>query len=85
MPRVDRAWPETAEQLKPGDLVKKTFNSSASTAAEGMWVEVRSIHAWGIVGFLSNTPDETYVPQLEKGSIVAVNLHEILDWVRDHE
>ena len=84
MPRVDRVWPASVEQLKAGDMVKKTFLSSDG-AGEGLWVLVKQITSWGIIGPLLNPPSETYVPQLEEGSIVAVNLFEIIDWVRDHK
>jgi len=82
-PRVDRTWPETAEQLVAGDAVKKVF-VAANGSGEGMWVKVMKVYPWGIVGMLASPPVETYRPELVKGNVVAVNLHEVIDWLREH-
>lgn len=79
---VDRAWPETSTQISIGDGVKKVFLSASGTG-EGMWVRVSSIYTWGVIGELTSDPVETYRPPIKKGDLVAVNLFEMIDWIRE--
>lgn len=77
-----RTWPESTSQILAGDFVKRVFLDKDG-GGEGMWVRVLTIEPNYIMGTLANDPGGSYVPPLEFGDQVAVNLFEIVDWTRD--
>ncbi|MCA3004718.1 MAG: DUF2314 domain-containing protein [bacterium] len=77
LPELLRAWEERGTDSNA--MVKACFAvPDDSDVAEFMWVKVTAIEGWQVTGTLENPPTDERLP--EKGSVVSVNLDEVVDW-----